>query len=327
MSIIPVGIILNILTVVIFLKIKIYKTSTGLQMIFLAASEALLLVGFALTLSWPYRIKNFHVSLCIINNLIVSLQQTYSGLLLTSMTIERYIAVAFPLKVKSLNLKRISKIYIIFLLGLSWVLGAVSAARRIKGGSHGCRNNPNLKELNHFSNTFTYTILGFGLCPILIFIFTVLIGWQLYKQKRTREAMVQEASANESNKEFTITLMLFLVASLFLFTKVAQVITWYLVSNYDRNTLDFQYASVGYYYARILTLLNHSVNSVVYIVFMKAFRNAFLSLFCCRRHDPGHGGNQISHPQNESTNPGSRQETSLSELGQASPRVDSAEKQ
>ncbi len=286
MFLLPIGIVFNFISVATFLKIRIWKTSTGLHLVCLALSECLLLVGYAIPLPWPYRINNFHVSFCIIRNFIVSSQQTWNGLLMVSMTIERYISVAFPLKVKSWNLKGISKVLISFLGICSLIMGGLSGARRSVNSNkvpHQCRNNQNLVEITYVSNMFTYTVVGYGLAPVLTFLFTVLIAHQLHKQRKARKVMIQEGQSN-NNKEFTITAMLFLVACLYLVSKIFFVVTWYVKTYPDRNSPHFRHASVGYSYARLLIFINHSMNSLVYIIFFKAFREAFVAILCFNRN-------------------------------------------
>ncbi len=255
----------------------------GLHLLCLAVSEFVLLVAFALNWPWPHAIKYKSVVFCIITNFLVSSQQTWSGLLMVSMTIERYFSVAFPLKVKLWNLKRITKVSMLFLGFCSLILGGLSGARRTVNSTkvpNKCVNNPDFKELNIFSNNFTYTAVGFGLCPVITFIFTVLIAHQLFKHKRARQAMTQEGQTSEDNREFVITVMLFLVACMFLLSKIFQVTLWYIRSYSDRNSVHFQHASVGMFFARLLIFVNHAVNSLVYIIFFKSFREAFVAILC-----------------------------------------------
>ncbi len=286
MFLLPIGIIMNLLSVVTFVKIRIWKTSTGLHLVCLALSECLLLVGYTVSLPWPHRIKTFHDSFCIIRNFTISSQQTWNGLLMVSMTIERYISVAFPLNVKSWNLKRISKVSITFLGVCSLTLGALSGARRSVNSSavpNKCKDNPNLVELSYVSNMFTYTVVGYGLAPVLTFLFTVLIAHQLHKHRKARKVIIQEGQSN-NNKEFTITAMLFLVACLYLVSKIFVIVTWFVKTYSNRNSIHFQHASFGYSYARLLIFVYHSMNSLVYIVFFKAFRQAFVAILCFNRN-------------------------------------------
>ena len=57
MLVIPVGFVLNLLTVVTFLRIKLYESPTGLHLFSLAVSEFLMFFGFGMTVPWPFRAK------------------------------------------------------------------------------------------------------------------------------------------------------------------------------------------------------------------------------------------------------------------------------
>lgn len=199
------------------------------------------------------------------------------------MTIDRFLVVAFPLQLKSWNLKTNSKITVVISGIVSCVLGGISATRKTAQGPNKCINNPKFDKLSNISDTLTYTIVGYGLYPILVFIFTTLIAYQLFKQKRAREVMLQDSQSVNKNKEFLITLMLFLVACMFLISKIFQITVWYLRSYLPRDSSHFQHASIAMPFARILIIPNHSLNSLVYIFFLKKFREAMLCLICCCR--------------------------------------------
>ncbi len=317
MCIIPVGILLNILTIITFVKIKLHKSPSGLQFLCLALSESLLLLGFGMVLPWPYNVKYFHASFCMIHHFLSSSQQLNSSLLLVLMTVQRFVVVAFPLRAKTWNLKKISKVSVVCLAVISGVLGGLSASRRtvdMTRDPYGCKNNPNLQDLTTFSTRFTYTILGVGLWPFCVLIFTVLIAHQLYKQKQARMSMIQQGQPDENKKEFTITLMLFLVANLFLIVKFVQVTIWYVRNYADRSTLHYKHAAIAYNYTRILVTIYHSINTIVYIIFFPEFRKAFLSLIFCTRKICMKG---VSRENNLSNGHGNREETSMTDLGQA----------
>ncbi len=284
--VVPVGIVLNLLTVIILWKIRYHKTPIGLHLLCLAMSEFLLLVGFGISWHWPFKITYSHFALCIIENFIVASQQIWSTFLMVSITTERYLAIAFPLKVKSWNLKTISNIVISCFGIVSCIIGGLSAARRtlLRNNIHNqCRNNPNSTELNYFFDMITTSILIFGLCPLLTFAFTVLIAYQLYKQKKARITMVQENQSTSQPKEFRITVMLFAIACLFLAAKIFQISIWYMLTFFERNSVYFKQATIGSYYARLLIICFHSTNSLIYFIFFKTFREGFLSIIRCGR--------------------------------------------
>ncbi len=233
MVILPVGIVLNFLTIVTFVKVKMHKSSTGLHLTSLAISESLLLMAFAFYWGRSYRFNYTNSVHCIIENFAISSMQTWSSLLMVSTTVERYVAIAFPLKVKSWNLKLISEISVSCSVFLSLVYAGLSAARRtlIKGSVHNsCGIIPNFEEENMILNKVT-TIFGYGFSlsyPVLTFIFTVLIAHQIYKQKKARNTLVQEGQISNSNKEFRISLMLFVVACMFLVSSFFYTLTWFI---------------------------------------------------------------------------------------------------
>ncbi len=186
MVILPVGIVLNFLTIVTFLKIKMHKTSTGLHLVFLAISEFLLLVAFTFYWGRLYKFNYTNSVHCFLETVALSSPQTWSGFLMASTTVERFIAVAFPMKVKMWNLKIISKASIFCSALVSLVLGGLSASTKLleKSENHNtCATNAKFEDLNKVTNTVTYTILGFGMCPLLTLFFTVLIVFKLYRNK------------------------------------------------------------------------------------------------------------------------------------------------
>ncbi len=120
--------------------------------------------------------------------------------------------------------------------------------------------------------------------------------------------MIPESQANNNEtKEFVISLMLFLVACMFLASKIIQVTIWYIREYSHKNSLQFQHASVAMQYARLLIILNHSANSLIYIVFFQKFRKAFLGLLCFKPTRLTSGNEQMRTTR-------SRQETSSTEL-------------
>ncbi len=282
---IPIGIVLNVLTIFTFLKIKFNKTTAGIHLLCLAISEVLLLVGFGISWHWPYKFNFTHTVFCMIENFLVLSQQTWSSLLMVTLTVERFFAITFPLKFKKWNAKRISKVSIVCFAIVSCIFGCLSAARTtlFEAKDHNrCKHNPDFEELNNFFDSVATRILLYGSCPVLTFIFTVLIANQLYKQRKVRNTMVQEGPSVAKHKEFMITLMLFLVACMFLISKIFQTTIWYLLVHVSKSSVHFKHAAIASHYARIVLVLNHSLNSLVCLIFLKSFRKAFVSLICCK---------------------------------------------
>ena len=121
----PTGFILNLVSVVIFVKSKIARTSVGLHMVFLAIADNLVLVSGFIdgTSVWQFLINIPDLCAltsftCSASNYFHGVGLTWSGILLASSTIERFMAVALPLRVKAWNLYKKSKV----LMGLYLML-------------------------------------------------------------------------------------------------------------------------------------------------------------------------------------------------------------
>ncbi len=292
MVIIPVGIVFNFITIPTFIKIKMYKTSTGLHLVCLALAEFLLLISCGLYWGRSYKFNYTKYIHCFLEYMTTTSLQTWSGFLMVSTTVERFVAVAFPMKVKIWNLKIFSKASISCFALVSLVLGGMAAATGtlVKGKElNTCGINLDFEEQNPiFSAFITNTTPVLGVCqPLLTFIFTVLIATQLYKQKKARNTMVQERSDHNSKKEFTITLMLFAVACMFLISKIFYMMTWFIFKYSRQNSPHSQQAIISNFYAQIIVIINHSVNSLVYVLFFKTFREGMKSVFFCKRQSSG----------------------------------------
>ena len=112
----PVGVLLNVLALIVFIKIKNYKTSTGLLLVCIAIADICVLIGMVVTRAFvfesSFNMFNSHAVkyiLCKGGPFVYYTGLVWSGLLLTSVTIERFICITFVLKVKTWNLLKFSK--------------------------------------------------------------------------------------------------------------------------------------------------------------------------------------------------------------------------
>ena len=148
-----------------------------------------------------------------------------------------------------------------------------------------CSGKASDLKLNHSFNTVMYTVLGNGICASVILIFTILIAIFLFTYKRNRTALSQQSNSVQSQKEFRISLTLFIVACLFIVTRFPGIIMfeirqYYLSKNKFQNKMLSDIAIV-YPISEFLTVINHSVNFVIYIVFLRKFRETFVQCFSC----------------------------------------------
>ena len=85
-----------------------------------------------------------------------------------------------------------------------------------------------------------------------------------------------------SSKEFVITTMFFVVACLFLVTRLPMVTvfetTRYLDYTGDVGVKTWQLLKVSLSTAALLLVINHSTNFVIYMIFFKEFRDKFVAM-------------------------------------------------
>ena len=294
MFLMPVGFLLNLLNVIVFVKSRIAWTSVGLHMMFLAIADNLVLFsGFVINTSfWQYIINipdlwSLNSFTCGAAYYIVDVSFTWSGFLLVSSTVERFMVVALPLKVKSWNLYKKSKILMVlyFLLSILICLYNPFCYIIIKhNNTNFCLPSEKYKDFCYFSTMVVNVVIANVLCFTLTFVFTVLISIALYKYKQKR---VELGTSSDTGREIRLTLMLLTVAGLFLFLRVGEMVLHFIIyfGNMPSSLSDL--VNGIYLIFLILLCLNHGINFVVYVVFLGNFRKTLLAIFCsCIRSDP-----------------------------------------
>ena len=111
-----IGVLLNILALIVLFKIKNYKTSTGLLLVCIAVGDICILIEMVVTRAFVFEssfdmFNSYAVKfiLCKGGPFIYYTGLVWSGLLLTSVTIERFLSITFVLKVKLWNLLELNK--------------------------------------------------------------------------------------------------------------------------------------------------------------------------------------------------------------------------
>ena len=286
--IIPIGIVLNFLCFYIFLKSGLYKSATGIHLTYLAIADNVVLISELFTDS-SNTARLFAPALY--NNDLVSCEPTYftmlsgflwSGILLTSATFERFLSVAYPLKIKMWNLYGKSKILMLVYLVLSFGLYSFTLlcleSILSENGTYQCV--PVVKYINvcRYGDIIISTVLSNCLCSFLIFIFTILTSIKLYKMAKKRSQLSKEG---DSGKEFQVSLMLVTVATLFLVLRLPEIITFQLVSFFAGKSFQSSVSKTLVQVYPILFIpvtLNHTVNFFIYVIFLQRFRETFMEL-------------------------------------------------
>ena len=111
---IPIGIILNTASFAIFIITETYKTPTGLHLMCIAvADNTVLILSFLIrSPNWTDYIEMrvpMTTTFCKVTLFLSNFSFLWSGMLLASATVERFLSIAFTLQVKVWNLFRITK--------------------------------------------------------------------------------------------------------------------------------------------------------------------------------------------------------------------------
>ena len=202
-----------------------------------------------------------------------------SGLLLAYSTIERYVSVRFPLQVKSWNLYFKTKIMVGLYSTLAFGLSSFAflCYDIILLDTERCFPSPKYEQFCYVSEIAVNSVLSNGICTLLIFIFTILTSIELFKMKKRRAEM-----GKESTKVFGITVMLVIVATLFLILRIPEAILFQMMNYFMTNNMAGPVVDnvLAVWILSVTFLaLNHSINFIIYIIFLKKFRDTFFSFF------------------------------------------------
>ena len=282
---IPLGIILNSVSLTVFQKRKAFSTSIGNHLKCISVSDSIMLIQvlFANTdenweekLNFPniYSLSNIS---CKIFTFVKVLGSLSAGLIMSSATIERFLAIAFPLKYRSWNTVRTSKIVlsvlIIFTLGISAFLPMFMHEKKQK-----CVIIEKYRETADL--LYTIFILGIanGMCGAVILVFTIIIIALLFHQSRKRNVLSNNNASPKSKKEVQISAMLVTISLIFIFLRFPRVIILRFILANSGDPLLIQSLDK---LTTIFIVVNRSVNFVVYMIFLESFRKTFFEMFSC----------------------------------------------
>ena len=240
---IPTGIIMNILSFIIFYKIKKYKSAPGSHIMCMAIADNCALLGILAVESYNFKkpqrkpcIQDLNIVLCKSSTILLNAGALWSGILLASATVERYCCIAYPLKVRSWNLSKISKFLNVIYFFASFALNIPVGFDLYLEKEN---NEPiclfSLGGMSELADHIVNGVLSHVIVTLLILIFTCAIAVRLKKIRNNRKTLSQSVVI-QSNKEYVITTMLFAVVCLFLVTRLPMVVV-YETARYIQSTL------------------------------------------------------------------------------------------
>ena len=138
-------------------------------------------------------------------------------------------------------------------------------------------------------DTIVNTVVMNGICSGLILIFTIVIAFKIHQSERERN-ILNDNNSNRvpESKEIKITLMIFIVASVFILTRLPTFILYEMTKYYFSRKMYFNKHYLNSLAASpisyVLIVINHSINFIIYMCFLKKFREGFKQ--CCpRKHN------------------------------------------
>ena len=298
--VIPIGFVLNLLCLMIFIKSGIVRTPTGIHLVFLTLADNLLLVSLfiANTQVWARLIKISNLQaitsfVCAGVHLTVNVGFLWTGLLLVSATFERFLSVTFPIKIQQWSLYSKTKILmVVYFTGSVSVCGYTVLCFEIKYGDYGeneCVYTQTYNEMCYVGDIAVNTVLANVVCSFLILVFSLFTSMALYRYKRNRVLTAQISQNNNSNgkdRELKITAMLVTVATLFLILRLPEMILYQLMAYFAGHTTQSSLSQKVFSIYPLFVIpvsINHSVNLFIYMKFMQNFRTTFLRCIFCTK--------------------------------------------
>ncbi|XP_013803756.2 motilin receptor [Apteryx mantelli] len=283
-----VGVAGNVLTVLVTHGYRDMKTTTNLYLGSMAVSDLLILLGLPLDLYrlWRSRPWIFGQLLCRLSHYLGE-GCTYCTILhITALTVERYLAICFPLKAKVVVTKRRVKA----IIGALWVFAFLSAAPFFflvgveqadnqTDFSRECKPTAQAVESGLLATMFWVTTTYFVLPVACLHVLYGCIGRQLWRSRgplRGPAAALREKDHRQTLRILVVVVLAFVVC--WLPFHIGRII---FVNTQDTRMMLFsQYFNI---FALQLFYLSASINPILYNLISKKYRAAAYKLLLPQR--------------------------------------------
>ncbi|XP_029596683.1 growth hormone secretagogue receptor type 1-like isoform X1 [Salmo trutta] len=303
----------NVMTILVVSKYRDMRTTTNLYLCSMAVSDLLIFLCMPPDVYrlWKYRPWIFGDTFCKLFQF-VSECCTYSTILnITALSVERYLAICFPLRAKRLVTKRRVRALILFL----WLVSLLSAGpvfvlvgvehetRPAAGNSVSAGGAEGQTEIDTSECKPTRYAVESGLLAAMalvssvffflpVFCLTVvysLIGRRLWKRRRENNIGANVAHRDKSNRQ-TVK-MLAVVVFAFVLCWLPFHLHRYLMSHSSEGSsplwsLFTQYCSLV---STVLFYLSAAINPVLYNTMSRKYRSAAAQLFGLQETQPPRG--------------------------------------
>ena len=281
---IPIGIILNSICLIVFQKCQAFSNALGNHLKCISISDSIVLIGILLVnidKYWEEKLKmpvilSMNNASCKMSAYITLVGFVGTGLIMSSATIERFLAIAFPLKYRSWNTVRTSKIILSVLFIFSLSVSSFSLVINGITGKGVCNITEKHRKIYDIMFTIVPMVIANGICGSIILIFTAIIIGLLFHQLRKRNVLSNNSENSSSKKEIRISVMLVSVAVLFMLLRYPRlVMVKYISANSGDPLLIHSVSKLG----TVFIAVNHSINFIIYMIYLESFKKTFCKMF------------------------------------------------
>ena len=281
-SVLVVGLMANVLSFVTILNSSIRQTSTGLYLCVLAAADSVSLFMWTSSV-WAVPVLGrefppFHI--CYIKQFCLPVFLGFGSLCIVCVTTDRFLAVWFPFKAKTLTTRRKAGFV---LLSVTCALLALYLPI-LWGFGRNCEILPNLSLYTTSAYYLIANAFSYG-TTIYLFCVNIAISIKLAVPSNMLQETALSTTRESQNSKIIVTVLLVSVAYLVCSVPYAVVLTMkgtgmLIFTNELTEEIVFTFC-------RLLSLMNYGVNFFLYIFSSSNFRRSLLKLFCGRcRNQP-----------------------------------------
>lgn len=280
-----IGIFGNIITILVLSRPRM-RNSINHLLIGLAISDllvlitAILMVGLAAIYPYTGRIKiynyNIYPFLLIVVLPFANIAQTASTYMTLLVSLERYIAVCYPLKARSLCTKKHAKFCMLIVAAFSILYNGVKffELQLVEGydsdfGAFYCPRASTLRRDPYYINIYIHWmyLVVINIIPLSAITF---FNLQIFMRVKTVNRMRYQLTQREM-QDIKLTSMLFAVVAVFLICNSPAVLS-NIYESFFTNNIDDRLVKIS----NFMIALSSSVNFIIYVVLVKKFRLVFV---------------------------------------------------
>ena len=286
-----VGLLGNTTSILVFLKSRVSETACTVRyyLIALAVSDNTVLIAEALVWIAEDTIRitwiDKYDALCKGTYYFRYAGRMWSAFLTLTITAERYLFVAYPLKSASLRTANWCRMGILITAYISFSLASYALFLIGTSKTRPCIIYTDKKETFVIVDIIISRCFADVMVGLAIFILTGFMIRSLLKARRARENTLNGGCSftRRQTREFQITIMLVTIAILFVVVKIPYTLTYYLSFNWKGKRIVYGITDVKDV-AGAFVILNYSMNFFVYFIFVRSFRENFFKMFSCKKY-------------------------------------------